>query len=753
MRPLFITAASLLLAIGLQAQEPLKIRVDAGKRTGTAKITFNGTNIEDLNNQTNGGIFSQLIHGEAFEENVDIDFFGLPLRNYVQVHVVLDETGTAHLLSVANSYTRTTWNNLGNKYDFNSRDLLDDYYDAAHPRPVRNARGETVPGRVQKLDIGGLTFYGRFMINDSIPEPYRSVLNERVKGREQISRYWSKIRTGDARGSWVLKRGDAYMGRQNQLIAHEGGSGQVGVYNSGLNKQGILLEEGKPYEGVLRVKSNGARNIVLSLRDEAGKVLCEKNFPLEADGGYEKIEFELTPCARSSKGSLGIALDKEGEVELGFVFMQPGEWGRVDGLPVRKAFADALKKQGISVIRYNGSMVDVGVDTYLYRWKNMIGPFDERRVCYRNGFNPFATHTFGVIEILQVAEAIGAQAMVGLSIDENYEDIRDFVEYVNGGADTYWGAMRARHGHPEPYNLKYIQVHNEEPMTPGYAAAMKKFALASWEADPEMHIVTSLNIGSRPESYARGSLQYRLSSELFGWFIEKGQGDKLVWDPHYSGAVDFADSDGYENEMGIRLQRELEKDYPGHVLTLCPMEENGSRCDWDRGLAHAHNWNTNQRYADCFEWLGTANTFQPHEQHYMWDQGRVHYTADRIWFQPSAHIDQMMCEPWLPEVVEADSDAPQTLDVTAKMSEDGRQLAIYVVNLDDEAREAVLEVDGFRYSRIAELWEIGGCERTEYNTADNQDNVAPGRSVMRVRSKGISHTFPKYSYTRILLSR
>lgn len=30
---------------------------------------------------------------------------------------------------------------------------------------------------------------------------------------------------------------------------------------------------------------------------------------------------------------------------------------------------DALKKQGISVIRYNGSMVDVGVDTYLYRWK------------------------------------------------------------------------------------------------------------------------------------------------------------------------------------------------------------------------------------------------------------------------------------------------------------------------------------------------------------------------------------------------
>ena len=54
-----------------------------------------------------------------------------------------------------------------------------------------------------------------------------------------------------------------------------------------------------------------------------------------------------------------------------------------------------IEEQGIAAFRYNGSMVDVGADTYLYRWKKMIGPIDERRVTLRSGFNLYATHSFG----------------------------------------------------------------------------------------------------------------------------------------------------------------------------------------------------------------------------------------------------------------------------------------------------------------------------------------------------------------------
>ena len=728
-----------------QNEEPIQLRVNANKQIGTAKATFNGTNIEDLNNQTNGGLFSQLIHGEAFEENVDVEFLNLPSHQYVQVYVVLDENRTPHFLSTANAYTRTTWNNLADKYDFNSRDLLDSYYNAA--RPNREGR----PARPMR--IGDLNFYGRFVIYDSIPAKYQQILTERINGNEQISRYWSKAISGSAKGKYTLKRGDAYMGRQNQVITFDGGNGEIGLTNAGLNKMGINLEAGKPYDGILRVKSNGAKKIYLSLRDAEGKVLAEKPYMLKGDGSYEKVTFELTPSASDAKGQFGISLKEKGEVELGFAFMQPGEWGRVKGLPVRKMMVDALKKQGISVIRYNGSMVDVGVDTYLYRWKRMIGPIDERRICFRNGFNPYATHTFGIIEMLQVAEALGAQCMIGMNINETYEDIRDFVEYVNGDVSTKWGALRAKHGHPEPYNLKHIQVHNEQHITRGYVEGMKKFASAAWEVDPEMTIVTSLNIGSNPRSYAVGTPEYELSKEMFKWFIDKGQADKLGWDPHYSGAIHFADNTvGFENEMGITIQRALLNDL-GHKLTLYPMEENGSRCDWDRGLAHAHNWNTLQRYADCFEWLGTANTIQPHRQHYMWDQGRVHYTSNEIWFQPSAHEDEMMSRNWLFNVLESTSSSDKVLDITAKTNDKKSELSIYIVNLSDQPKEAIINVEGYDYKSSATVWTLGGCELTDYNTVEEKDKVAPKLGKMKMKRKNTKYTFPKYSYTVITLKK
>ena len=98
----------MLLPLSAQEESPIQLQVDATQQIGTAKPTFNGTNIEDLNNQTNGGVFSQLIHGEAFEENVDVDFLNLPSHQYVQVYVVLDENRTPHFLSTANAYTRTS---------------------------------------------------------------------------------------------------------------------------------------------------------------------------------------------------------------------------------------------------------------------------------------------------------------------------------------------------------------------------------------------------------------------------------------------------------------------------------------------------------------------------------------------------------------------------------------------------------------------------------------------------------------------
>ncbi len=79
------------ISVMAQSNPPVQISVDAREKIATVSPLFNGSNIEDLNNQTNGGIFSQLIHGEAFEENVDVDFLNLKRGDYSKIYVYIDD--------------------------------------------------------------------------------------------------------------------------------------------------------------------------------------------------------------------------------------------------------------------------------------------------------------------------------------------------------------------------------------------------------------------------------------------------------------------------------------------------------------------------------------------------------------------------------------------------------------------------------------------------------------------------------------
>lgn len=735
MKKLFTTVFVLGVAsFALAQNSPIQLNIDASQKIATASRLFNGTNIEDINNQTNGGVFSQLLHGEAFEENIETDFLNLDRADYSKIYVMLDERRIPHLITQSDVYNRVNWNNLTEKYDFHSKDI----YNANKFR--------------RPHIISGYRFPTRFLVFDSLPGNIQKIMLDRINGNEQISKFWSKLTHGNPQYDYKLIRdGKAYMGRQTQSIEFISGEGEIGITNHGLYRMGIHVESGKPYDGLVRVKADKPTTLYVSLRNEQGKVLAEKPYRLQGNSVYERLEFELTPDGNALEGSFGISLKSLGKIELGYAFLQPGEWGRVNGYSLRKTFVDALKKQGITAIRYNGSMVDVGADTYNYRWKKMIGPIDERRITYRSGFSPYATHSFAFIEMLQLAEVIGAECIIGMSMDETSEDIRDFVEYVNGPVTSKWGALRAEQGHPEPYNLKYIQVDNERIMTQGYLECMKKFALAAWEADPEMTVMTSLNFND--PHYLRGTIEYMLSSEMVKWFIEQGKADKLAWDPHYGGWLGFANSDVFNREMGLDLQAELAKDFPGFKLNLHPMEENGSRCDWDRGLAHAHNWNKLQRYGDHFKMLGTANTFQPHGLHYMWDQGRIHYNSHAIWFQPSAYIDEAMINNWLPNVMKTSSSDESLVDITAKMDDAGNTLSLYVVNLSDQPKETVIHIDNFSHKGKANVWTIGDCDLNEINTDKHMHNVVPKTSQVSLARKNAKYTFPKYSYTIITLTK
>jgi alpha-N-arabinofuranosidase len=59
--------------------------------------------------------------------------------------------------------------------------------------------------------------------------------------------------------------------------------------------------------------------------------------------------------------------------------------------------------------------------------------------------------------------SLGGQVVKpGPDLDPYVQDALDEIEYVTGAADTKWGAVRARDGHPAPFLLHYVEIGNED---------------------------------------------------------------------------------------------------------------------------------------------------------------------------------------------------------------------------------------------------------------------------------------------------
>lgn len=74
-------------------------------------------------------------------------------------------------------------------------------------------------------------------------------------------------------------------------------------------------------------------------------------------------------------------------------------------------------------------------------------------------------------------------------------------------------------------------------------------------------------------------------------------------------------------------------------------------------------------------------------------------------------------------MLSATSTSDEALDITAKINDSKTEMTLYVVNLSDQPREAILNIDNFRYKSKVEVQTIGDCELTEFNTYENKDNV------------------------------
>ena len=233
-------------------------------------------------------------------------------------------------------------------------------------------------------------------------------------------------------------------------------------------KDAVFEKMGKGFNGTLTVK----------LESNDGGVYAASD-PITISSEWKHYTCELTTSGISSiseNNRFVIYGSSKGVVYLDMVTVMPPTYKNLpNGMRIDMAEMQAALKP--KLIRFPGGcdVESCSVDSG-WNWKKSIGPIDQRPGKVVQHWHYRNSQQFGLDEMFQMCEDWGAEPIycTSVSIDDGYigvpiekiqpffQDVLDLIEYANGDAKTsFWGKKRAENGHPKPYNLKYIEVGNE----------------------------------------------------------------------------------------------------------------------------------------------------------------------------------------------------------------------------------------------------------------------------------------------------
>jgi hypothetical protein len=586
---------------------------------------------------------------------------------------------------------------------------------------------------------GGL--YSQMIFGESFQEPPPDAI-------DGISGLWRAVRRGTAAGRFAIVSERPFAGGQSQQMTFDSGEGEWGVENQGLNRWGMNFVAGKTYEGYTWARAGRKTELTAALESRDGSKVYAQTRLIVASNEWQRLDFILTPDASDTAGRFTLTLKQPGSVTLGHAFLQPGEWGRFKGLPVRRDVAEGLIGQGITVLRYGGSMVNAGG----YKWKNMIGPRD-RRPPYQGTWYRYSSDGWGIPDFMDFCEAAGFAYIPDFNMDETPQDMADFIEYAKGAADTEWGRRRVADGHPQPYRLRYLELGNEERVDEKYADKFEALAKAIWAKDKDIIPVVGDFAYARPivdplHFTGADSKITTLAAHRRILQLAKACNGEVWFDVHVNteqpapsnatlaGLFSFADA--------------LDKMAEGARHKVVVFEFNAGNHAQKRALANAQAILAVERDGRL-PIATSANGLQPDGQNDNgWNQGLLFLNPSQVWLQPPGYVTQMLSHNYLPQMVKCDVlGADSGLDAVATRGDDGKTLVLQVVNAMNKEVTARIHLAGFVPDKpVAQATELAG-DFEGANTSAAPDKFIPKYSPWphEIKDGVTERVFPPYSFT------
>lgn len=335
---------------------------------------------------------------------------------------------------------------------------------------------------------------------------------------------------------------------------------------------GIPLQKGKKYDFSLFTK--GAGPLRVSLVD--GKtIIASKTFKATKEWRQQKVV--LTALQSADKATLVIEPLEASNIHLDFISLFPQETfkGHPNGL--RKDLAEVIADLKPRFVRFPGGCAThgQGIDN-IYHWQATVGELWERQPDM-NIWSYHQTRGLGFHEYFQFCEDIGAEPLpvlaagvpcqnswkggagqqgglpfeadlkgkpspytyMGkpLTMESYLQELLDLIEWANGDAKTSELAqIRAKAGHPKPFNLKYLGIGNEDLISDTFLKRYHFLIEGIQKVHPEITIIGTVGPFWEGSDYE------------YGWREAKAKNIPIV-DEHYYNSINwyFHHRDFYDN--------------------------------------------------------------------------------------------------------------------------------------------------------------------------------------------------------------
>lgn len=507
---------------------------------------------------------------------------------------------------------------------------------------------------------------------------------------------------------------------------------RTGMQNEGFF--GIGVEKDKEYRfSVWARKLNGNSKIRIQLIDPSsmGEHQAVASQDLEIlSKEWEKYELLLKPNETNAKLKLRIFLESANPVDLEHISLFPLDtWnGHKNGL--RKDLAQALYDLKPGVFRFPGGCIVEGTDLETrYDWKKSVGPVENRPLnenrwhyTFSHRFFPdyYQSYGLGFYEYFLLSEELGAEPLPvvnsGLAcqyqnngesahiavaeLDSYIQDALDLIEFANGDTNTEWGKLRAQMGHPEPFNMKYIGVGNEQWGTE-YVDRLKHFVEAIRKAYPEIEIIGGSGPGSEGEQFEylwpeMKKLKVDLVDEHFyrpeSWFLKQGarydnydrKGPKVFageyachgsgkkWNHFYAALLEAAFMTGMERNADIV-----------HMATYAPL------------FAHVEGW----QWRPDMIWFDNLHSFNT----------ASYYVQQLFSLNKGTHVLPLTMD----KKAVTGADDQNGLFASAVWDKQQNEVIVKVVNTSDQSQTVNLNFDGIKKDE-----KLGNGKLTVFNSSD-----------------------------------